>query len=217
LFTQPEEREYLDYLREELLRTQAEAGFDIEEAAIPEIPDATPIEEAGPVEVSFGGIMTRRDGSRRIWLDGKLLEESALPSGVSVGDSSSLTLRVTQGNTVFLLRPGQTVDLTTGTVMENFQRPLAKPPQESVAVAPQTDSPSLANPLEVLETVEDVVDAATALTVPGSSDDANAAANTDGEVAVDDIAGAVGLLSDEEAAALAAALERRKQENSDED
>ena len=40
LFTKPEERAYLDYLRAELLRNNAEDEFNIEEADIPEVPDA---------------------------------------------------------------------------------------------------------------------------------------------------------------------------------
>lgn len=151
LFTQPEEREYLDYLREEFLRNNAAEGFDIEETAIPEIPVAEATEPSGPTELSFGGIMTRRDASRSVWLNGRLLEESELPDGISLmnGERTASLLIAYEGDT-YVLRPGQTVDLTTGNVLENFQRaplvPVAgtAPAQPPPAVDATLTQPALA-------------------------------------------------------------------------
>jgi hypothetical protein len=123
LFTQPEERAYLDYLREEFLRNNAERGFDIEEATVPVIPTAEAAAPTGPTEFSFGGIMARRDGSRSLWLNGALLAESALPAGMSlVGADRGTSLRITHEGKVYVLRPGQTVDLAAGNIMESYQR-----------------------------------------------------------------------------------------------
>lgn len=140
LFTQPEERVYLDYLRQEFL-LRSDTGFDIQVVEIPEIPvEAAVAEETGPGGVTFGGIMNRRDGSHSIWLNGRLLAEDELPNGMSLvtGDRST-SLRIVQEGSIFILRPGQTVNLATGTIIEQYQRivpELAQPPlEEAVAIA----------------------------------------------------------------------------------
>src|SRR5690606_13101568 len=121
LFTGPEERELLDYLREEFVRNSANAGFNIEEA-IPEIPEQEPV-QAASVEHSFGGIMTRRDGMRSIWLDGRLRAEADLPAGFTIVEVDGvLSLRVARAGGAVILKPGQTLDMGTGVVVENFER-----------------------------------------------------------------------------------------------
>lgn len=214
LFTEPEEREYLDYLRQEFLRTNPEGGFDIEDGDIPEIPqNAVPVEEdTRPVEYSFGGVMTRRDGSHGIWLDGVLLDETQLPEGFSVVTTGQMTsLRVVRDGQTYVLRPGQSVNLATGTVSEMLQHFAAPPATEQ---APATAREPVAEELAVPA----VADTAAA-TEPAGPDDAvetqlretTAAANEDpGSILNDNVDGAVARLSDEEAEALAAALERRE-------
>lgn len=128
LFTQPEERAYLDYLRDEFLRNNAERGFDIEEATIPVIPGDDVAAPAGPTEFSFGGIMTRRDDTRSLWLNGAVLAERDLPAGMSlVAADRGTALRIAHEGKVYVLRPGQTVDLVAGNVMESYQRMQATP------------------------------------------------------------------------------------------
>lgn len=124
LFTSPEQREYLDYLREEFLASSSERGFDIDEAEIPEIPEAVAeAEAAGPVVYTLGGIVSLRDGTQRIWLNGKALSESELPSEARlVSDNGMLVLRFSTANGTYLLRPGQTLELTAGSVVENYKR-----------------------------------------------------------------------------------------------
>lgn len=131
LFTQPEEREYLDYLREEFLRNNQEAGFDIEEV-IPVVPDEQAPVETGPQEFTFGGLMTRRDGGRSVWLNGRLLAENELPAGISLMNADpSASLRIAQDGKTFMLRPGQTVTLATGVIIENYQRITVAEPQSA--------------------------------------------------------------------------------------
>lgn len=138
LFTKPDERAYLDYLRDEFLRNNAEAGFDIEEATVPVVPGEESAEPTGPTQFSFGGIMTRRDGSRSLWLNGVLLAESELPAGMSlVNAGNSTSLRITHEGKVYELRPGQTVDFGAGSVMENYQRPQTVTADAGSASAPQ--------------------------------------------------------------------------------
>lgn len=193
LFTQPEERAYLDYLRDEFLRNNAERGFDIEEAAIPVIPTDEVAAPAGPIEFSFGGIMTRRDGSRSLWLNGAVLAERDLPAGMSlVGADRGTSLRIAHEGRTYVLRPGQTVDLVAGKVMESYQRTQAAPAVEGEALP---------------EPVQD--DAANAAPEPNAATDAagTAAENT---TTIDAVAAAVGALDNAQLDALLEALENQR-------
>lgn len=203
LFTQPEERAYLDYLRDEFLRNNAEQGFDIAETAIPVVPDTEPA-PTGPIEFSFGGIMTRRDGSRSLWLNGSVLAESELPAGMSlVSAGRSTSLRIAHEGKVYTLLPGQTVDLVAGSVVESYQRPQAAPSaSESGAVtAPanaQGDSASTEN--------DDSADAAAAAETDAAPDGADTTSS------VDAIAAAVDALDGEQLDALLEVLDNRRQQ-----
>ncbi len=201
LFTKPEERVYLDYLREEFLRNSATRDFNIEDVEVPEIPDTQP-EATGPVEYSFGGAMTGREGIR-IWLNGRLLARSELPTGFSIIESgASISLRIVQDGKTFVLRPGQTVDLTSGTVVENFERSNAGP--SAAAPANTSTQPALSD--AVVGTTSAATTAAAPAEAASPTDDAGTALfNED-----DDIEGAVAEMSDEEAEVLAAALARRR-------
>jgi hypothetical protein len=159
LFTQPDEREYLDYLREEFRRTSTEEGFNIEESAIPEIPDSQVVTPTGPVEFTFGGIMTRRDGSRSVWLNGRVLAESELPTGISVvAGARSASLQIVDKGNTYLLRPGQTVDLTAGTVVENFQRPQPEPEAAMAAPEPVADAAAAEVAVEAADEASDATE-----------------------------------------------------------
>jgi|GEM_PF-2945367 hypothetical protein len=127
LFTSPEQRAYLDYLRQDFLAKSRERGFDIEEAEIPDIPDDAAQEQA-PEIYTLGGIMARHDGSHTIWLNGQALSENDLPAGVTLTKNSGVeALRFTTATGSHLLKPGQTLELTAGSVVEAYQRPQVIP------------------------------------------------------------------------------------------
>lgn len=148
LFTSPAQREYLDYLRQDFLARSSERGFDISDAEIPDIPVAVAAaqESEGPVFYTLGGIVTLRDGTQRIWLNGNTLSEAELPSEARlVRDNGAPALRFTTGTGSYVLRPGQTLELTAGSVIENYQRSVAPevPDSLSAAVLPSgTDVPA---------------------------------------------------------------------------
>ncbi|MGV3590046.1 MAG: hypothetical protein ACO1PZ_00055 [Gammaproteobacteria bacterium] len=198
LFTQPEERAYLDYLRDEFLRNNAEQGFDIEEAAVPIVPGAEDAQPSGPVEFNFGGVMTRRDGSRSVWLNGVVLAESELPGGMSlVSADNGISLRIVHEGKEYLLRPGQTVDLLAGSVMENYQRPQADV-SESASIS---ESANVAKDAGAGDATEAVSDSA------ATGDDESAAEPATGVAAtVDALRSAVGELDDSQVTALFEAL-----------
>jgi hypothetical protein len=152
LFSNSEERAYLDVLRSNFLAERLARGFDIQESdiVIPQIEEAAGTETApeGPVYYTLGGIMNRRDGSRRIWLNNRALEENQLPANARVvSNNGLLVLQFPTANGTRILRPGQTLELNTGSVVENYQRIQAETTtaQQSQAVAQGTDTPAESN------------------------------------------------------------------------
>ena len=162
LFTEPEERDYLDYLRQEFLRSRAEQGFDIEEVEIPEIPvDAAPV-DTGPLEYDFGGLMTHRDGSHSVWLNGALMDEAQLPEGFDlVRNSGATSLRFSHEGFTYFLKPGQRVNLASGTVSERpaNAQPAATVNPESFPPSVTPQEPELTDPAGV--SVDSATDATT--------------------------------------------------------
>lgn len=123
LFTAPEERAYLDYLREDFLTRSAELGFDIADDAVPDIPDAADGQVQDAVEFHLGGIMTRIDGGRTVWLNAvPLLERELPPTAQIVSENGIAALRLTTPDGIFVLKPGQTVDVTTGEFWDAYER-----------------------------------------------------------------------------------------------
>ncbi len=225
LFTQPDEREYLDYLRQQFLLENAESGFDIEEVEIPEIPtDEVVAEETGPVQISFGGIMTRRDGGRSVWLNDSLLTEQQLPAGITIVTSErSASLRITQDGKIYVLRPGQTVELGTGTVIENFDRPQPEvvppapvPPPQSTAQ--EVDTATVAEtPAEAVADESAPADAAAAPdSTPAVQAGAEAAASTNPERTAG-IAEALSAMAPEQVNQLFEALQALQEDGPDND
>ncbi len=150
VFTSQEEREYLDYLRDDFVTRSQLRTFNIDEDVIPDIPDAVVTEEA-PVVVTykFGGIMTRINGNKMVWLNGQQIAENNLPPDFSLVNSNlGPLLRITSEGRRFELKPGQTINMQSGLVTDSYQssnQPAAAPP-----AAPDNASENLIN-----TTVED--------------------------------------------------------------
>lgn len=122
LFTPPEQRAYLDALREQYLARSRNRGFDISEVAIPALPQeqATAAPRADRI-YRLGGIMSLRDGSHSIWLDGRSLREDELPQSARlVREGGTLALRFETPRGVAVLRPGQTLNFDRGLVQESY-------------------------------------------------------------------------------------------------
>ena len=151
LFTNQEQRDYLDYLRRDFLAKSQEAGFNIEASDIPDIPVDGATSPAGPSEYTLGGIMRRGDGRLTIWLNNQSLTEAELPQIARlVADGNALALRFTTANGTQLLRPGQTIEINSGTVQERYQRP--KPEETSdVSASPSASAET--------DTIDDASDA----------------------------------------------------------
>ncbi len=163
LFTNPEERAYLDYLRQDFLKRSAQAGFDIDQDEVPDIPEEVEEDEEGML-FHLGGIVTRRDGGRALWLNGRYVLESELPNDQSLVKADGITaLRIATANENYVLKPGQTVDISTGEFWEAFEQPpralvqqrvsSQESPSGGLSLSPQTvttplvENPSVGAPL----------------------------------------------------------------------
>ncbi|MES2625947.1 MAG: hypothetical protein V4628_11765 [Pseudomonadota bacterium] len=124
LFTTPEERAYLDALRTDSVQRNAEQGFDITNAGPPPLPETEEAAAPAPsIEYTLGGILTRSDGSHTIWLNNQPIAEGSLPSNMKlVMDGAVVVLRITAKAGTFQLKPGQTLNDTTGQIQEAYQR-----------------------------------------------------------------------------------------------
>lgn len=132
LFTTPEQRSYLDALRQEFLAESRETGFDIEESEITPAPAPTTVEIEPRIEFTLGGIMTRRDGSHVIWLNNKSFSEAGLPDGIDlVSENNQLALRFHTDIGDKILFPGQTIEINSGAVRERYQG--MRPPTDGAA------------------------------------------------------------------------------------
>lgn len=144
LFTSPEQREYLDYLREDFMLKNQQNGFNIEENQIPEIPTDGPIGPVGPAEYTLSGIMRRSDGSMTIWLNNQHLGEQELPANASlIREGQSYALRFATSTGPKTLRPGQTLVIESGAVQERFQRP---PPAPAAVVETDVEAAEAQDP-----------------------------------------------------------------------
>lgn len=123
LFTSPELRIYLDALREQYLARSRNRGFDVRDVAIPVLPqEQTAAAPRADRIYHLGGIMSLRDGSHSIWLDGRSLREDELPQSARlVRDGGTLALRFETPRGVAVLRPGQTLNFDRGLVQESYQ------------------------------------------------------------------------------------------------
>lgn len=119
LFTTPEERVYLDGLREKFLQRTELEGFNISE-------QFKPLLESGiqdqNVEFELSGFMNRKNGGRAVWLNGKALNESELPQNVAIVSRKGMNmLRFTTQEKVHYVKAGQTLNIETGQVRESFE------------------------------------------------------------------------------------------------
>lgn len=133
LFTTPEERAYLDFLRAEFLLNNQANDFNIDEV-VPAVPVIEEAIEAPTVSFySLGGIFTRQDGSRTVWLNEQNFDENNLPGNMMLIASNSTTLlRIQTDAGVYDLRAGQTLDVVNNRILESWQLPATQNTTETV-------------------------------------------------------------------------------------
>ncbi|MEQ8955422.1 MAG: hypothetical protein RL120_14920 [Gammaproteobacteria bacterium] len=197
LFTTPEERAYLDYLREDFLERTASQGFDIQTEEIPQIDTPEPEQN---VVFRLDAVITNQDGSHTLWLNGSPVREQDLPRNVNlVARSGQDMLQISTSSASYLLKPGQTVNLTSGELWESFEREqtINANTQEEAEVESEDSQP------ELVQSVETSPETLAPSTRPSAS---QTQAQAQGVVAIQDLIEALQMLqsSNNEAASDAA-------------
>jgi hypothetical protein len=96
---------------------------------------------SGPSEIRLDGIVTRSDGERTVWVNGRAYHNAA-PSGVSVAptaDPARARVQVRTDRRPVEMRVGQQLDRAAGRVSEVYVRP------RSPERAPRSDQPEDGN------------------------------------------------------------------------
>jgi hypothetical protein len=131
MFFTPAQRDTLDNARKQNIRV--EIGTDEEQTTT----TAAPV----PQNVSVNGVIRRSDGKNTIWLNNRAVSERQ-PGGISaaIGKSDNrVRLRVPESGRSVDLKVGQTVEIVSGTIEENYLR---RPPAKSEAkTAPAGENP----------------------------------------------------------------------------
>lgn len=120
MFYTPAQRATLDNARKQNIRV--EIGNDNSEQ---QQPSAAPV----PQNVSVNGVIRRSDGKNTIWLNNHAISEQqagGINAAVGKGDNR-VHLRVPESGRSVDLKVGQTVEIVSGTIEENYlRRPAAK-------------------------------------------------------------------------------------------
>jgi hypothetical protein len=140
LFYTPAQRASLD-----IARTQRARNTLVGERTVDE---TTPVAQT----VTYGGVVRRGDGKSTVWLNGRPVNDNDPVGGVSlvgrVSPDGSVTLQVPQSGRSVNLKPGQSIELLSGTVEEGYSRrpietepkPAAKPAAGATKPAPKPAS-----------------------------------------------------------------------------
>ncbi|HLF39525.1 MAG TPA: hypothetical protein VI545_07560 [Burkholderiales bacterium] len=135
LFFTPAQRASLDVARSQ----RARAALSTEK----------PEQEAAPVPqtITYSGVLRRSDGKTTVWINNQPVHdrESAGAAAIvgRVRPDGSVTLQVPQSGRSVSLKPGQSVELLSGTVEEGYSRKLEAPrPEPKPAAKPAADAKS---------------------------------------------------------------------------
>ena len=96
-------------------------------------------ETAAPVaqSVTYGGMVRRSDGKSTVWINGRPVNDSEPVGGISVvgriRPDGSVSLQVPQSGRSVDLKPGQSVELLSGTIEEAFSRKPVQPEPKPAA------------------------------------------------------------------------------------
>lgn len=128
LFSTPVERAALERERQRLLRP----GPVVAVPAAPVVEMPAPVESAEDREeviYRLGGTVVRNNGLYTVWLNGTPVDQEDLPPHIELLSPYSqgrLQISNPEDGTRYELKPGQVLNLTTGTLFESyeFQEPL---------------------------------------------------------------------------------------------
>lgn len=118
IFSTPQQRVYLDRLREDLLSELNEQ----ERLAVLEQPIVSGNLELVPRLVHMGGVVRKASGNHTVWLNGVPVSSLDLPSNVSLEFQRGMgLLRVRSVSGEYIVRPGQTLNADDGEIREDYE------------------------------------------------------------------------------------------------
>lgn len=110
LFSTPDERQYLDKLRQQ--NKFSETEFEEEDVQIMKLKDS---------HVVFNGVVHRSDKSKSdVWVNGKKVTDQKLVKHVNT-TSDVIAIKNADSDRYVKLKPGQKMDTNTGKVVEAYQ------------------------------------------------------------------------------------------------
>ena len=133
LFFTPAQRASLDVARSQRARTTLATEKTEQEAA--------PV----PQTITYSGVLRRSDGKTTVWINNQPVHDRISAGAAAivgrVGPDGSVTLQVPQSGRSVTLKPGQSVELLTGSIEEGYARKLDAPkPEAGSAAKPPADT-----------------------------------------------------------------------------
>jgi len=122
LFSTPAERAELERRRLMLANPESLQAQVAEPVEVFELPSVE--EEKVDVIIALGGSMLRGDGTYTIWINGKPVNQGALPDFMELLTPFSqgrLRIRNEQSGEDYEVKPGQVLNLTTGQLLESYE------------------------------------------------------------------------------------------------
>jgi hypothetical protein len=131
LFFTPAQRSSLDVARSQNTRVTVDTESTNEQAA------------PAPEVLTYGGMVRRSDGKTTVWINNRALHEKETVGGTSIINrprpDGSIRLQIPQSNRSVDLKVGQSVELLSGTIEENYARRAIAPKPEP---KPEASSPA---------------------------------------------------------------------------
>jgi hypothetical protein len=133
LFFTPAQRASLDVARGQRARTTVATENSEQEAA--------PVSQT----ITYGGLIRRDDGQTTVWLNNQAVRDTD-PAGAGavvsrVRPDGRITLQAPQSARSVELKPGQSVELLSGTIEEGYSRRLSEPePKPKPGAKPAADA-----------------------------------------------------------------------------
>jgi hypothetical protein len=132
LFFTPAQRSSLDVARSQRVRTTVGTERTEQEAA------------PSSQTITYGGLIRRNDGRTTVWLNNQPVRDTD-PAGAGavvsrVRPDGSITLQAPQSGRSVNLKPGQSVELLSGTVEEGYSRRPLSAPEPKPGAKPAADA-----------------------------------------------------------------------------
>lgn len=131
LFFTPAQRSSLDIARSQRARTTVATERTEEQQPV------TPQEQT----ITYGGMVRRSDGKSTVWINGRpVTEKEGIGAGATVvgrvGADGSVSLQNPQSGRSVSLKPGQSLELLSGTIEEGYTRKPVAPEPKPAAKSP---------------------------------------------------------------------------------